>query len=71
MKRILVLPDDWETWVSLDGAKEDPKPEVWWVTDEAYERLQEGVAPAELLEDGKVRRREAINAGAEAGVWGV
>jgi len=70
MKRILVLPDDWETWVSLEG---DLKPEVWWVTDEAYERLEEGGGPAALLEedDKMVSWREAINAGAEAGVWGV
>ena len=59
MKRILVLPDDWETWVSLEG--DGPQPEVWHITDEAYERLEEGVAPAELLEDGKVRRREVVS----------
>ena len=53
MKRILVLPDDWATWVSLEGDKEDPKPDVWWVTDEAYERLQRSstVTPVSVIDD--------------------
>lgn len=58
MKRILVLPDDWEIWLSLEG--DGPKPEVWWLTDEAYKRLEDGVDPNDLLDDGKVRRRETI-----------
>jgi len=62
MKRILVLPDDWETWVSLEG---DLKPEVWNITDQAYERLeQEGWDPGDLLREmpGAVRHREPVQA---------
>ena len=57
MKRILVLPDDWETWVSLEG---DLKPEVWCVTDEAYAALEDGAHPADFLEDGKLLSREVL-----------
>lgn len=44
MKRVIVLSDE-ETWETLEG---DARPEVWTITDRAYELLVEGYGPRQL-----------------------